>query len=70
MESKAIMKKSWTGEEVKVLDGTYEEGKPVSIDKWSAKVKSRKDMLAYIETADRYWYAEEGFGSEKRKNPA
>jgi len=70
VESKTTLKKSWTGEEVQVLDGTYEEGKPDKINRWVDKVKSRKDILAYIETADRYWYAPEGFGSEKRKNPA
>jgi hypothetical protein len=67
---KTEMKKSHTGEDVEVLAASYEEGKPDKIDHWQAKLRDRKEMLDYLMTADRYWYAEEGFGSEKRKNPA
>ncbi len=70
MNSKMETKKSHTGEDVEVLAANYEEGKPDVIDHWQSKLRDRKEMLDYLVTADRYWYAEEGFGSEKRKNPA
>ena len=70
MSSKTTEKKSWTGEEVQVLDADYEKGKPNKIDRWTEKLTNRKDMLRYLESAERYWYAKEGYGSEKRKNPA
>ncbi len=70
MSPKTVTKKSHSGEEVEVLGADYKEGKPDQIDRWVAKLRTRKEMLAYLETADRYWYAKEGFGSEKRKDPA
>lgn len=63
-------KKCWSGETVEVLSCQYEAGKPEVIDNWTAKLRTRKEMLAYLDTAERYWYAKEGFGSEKRKTPA
>ena len=70
MSSKTTEKKSWTGEKVQVLDADYEKGKPNKIDCWGDKLTDRKDILRYLESAERYWYAKEGYGSEKRKNPA
>jgi hypothetical protein len=67
---KTDTKDSWTGESVEVLGPDYEEGKPERGDNWRGKLRDRKQMLGYLETADRYWYAAEGFGSERRKNPA
>jgi len=58
------------GEKVEVLGATYQEGLPEGPDLWRAKLTTRKEMLAYIRTADRYWLPKESFGSEKRKNPA
>jgi len=65
-----VTMESWTGEKVEVLGADYEAGKPDQILRWEDKLGDRKQRLAYVETADRYWYAKEGFGSEKRKNPA
>jgi len=67
-----IKRKSQNGEEVEILGETYEEGKPEPGDKitWRDKLGDRAQRLAYIKTAERYWYGGEGFGSEKRKNPA
>jgi hypothetical protein len=50
----------------------YEPGHPEAKTEgqWRAKVGNRKDKLKYLQTAERYFYAKEGFGSEKRKNPA
>jgi hypothetical protein len=60
---------SCTGEKVEVLDADYEPGRPEKILSWQDKLADRKQRLAYLLTADRYWYAE-SYGSEKRKNPA
>jgi hypothetical protein len=68
-----IEKKKAPGrEEVEVLGPTYEEGKPSgeNMGKWTQKLTSRADNLKYLETGQRYFYAKEGFGSEKRKHPA
>jgi len=60
----------WTGQTVEVLGPAYEPGRPQEILRWQDKLADRKQRLAYLLTADRYWYAPESFGSEKRKNPA
>ncbi len=43
--------------------------KPISYS-WRKKLDNREEMLKYLKTADRYWYSDDWFGSEKRKNPA
>ncbi len=55
-----------------VLGDTFEPGKPDCNDlgQWRQKLESRADKLRYVQTAERYFYSKEGFGSEKRKNPA
>lgn len=60
----------WNGDKVQVIGPNYVEGRPEQITRWEDKLRDRKQRLAYLMTADRYWYAPEGFGSEKRKNPA
>jgi hypothetical protein len=68
-----VEKKSAPGRnEVEVLGATYEPGKPgaQTEGRWRQKMGSRQDKLKYLQTAERYFYAKEGFGSEKRKNPA
>jgi hypothetical protein len=68
-----IEKKSAPGrEEVEVLGATFEEGKPEDkeLGKWRQKAETREDKLKYLETGERYWYSQEWYGSEKRKNPA
>ena len=68
-----VEKKSAPGrEEVEVLGATFEEGKPEGIEQgqWRQKLESREDKLKYLETGERYWYGQEWYGSEKRKNPA
>jgi len=66
-------KKSLPSEEkAEVLGATFEKGKPESeeLGRWRQKLESREDKLRYLQTAERYWYGEEWFGSEKRKTPA
>jgi len=59
-------------EEVELLGATFEEGSPEGEEpgKWRQKLDSREEKLKYLQTGERYWYAEEWYGSEKRKNTA
>ena len=36
----------------------------------TTKLASRGEQLKYLQTGERYWYNDDWFGSEKRKNPA
>jgi hypothetical protein len=55
-----------------VLGPTYEPGKPNPEGEgdWEKKLTTPEGILNYIKSAERYWYSEEWYGSEKRKNPA
>ncbi|MBI2979540.1 MAG: hypothetical protein HYY41_01745 [Chloroflexi bacterium] len=55
-----------------VLGATYENGKPEGeeMGKWRQKLGNREEKLKYLKTGERYWFGEEWYGSEKRKNPA
>ncbi len=59
-------------DEVDVLGATFEEGKPEGeeMGRWRQKLGTREEKLKYLETGERYWYSQEWYGSEKRKNPA
>lgn len=59
-------------DEVELLGETYEAGTPedISLGGWRQKLESREDKLKYLKTGERYWYSDEWYGSEKRKNPA
>jgi len=72
MEYKVEKKRAPGREEVEVLGATFEEGKPEgeALGKWRQKLVSRQEKLKYLQTAERYWYGKEWYGSEKRKNPA
>ena len=72
MEYKVVKKKAPGRGEVEILAETYEEGLPVGEDagKWRQKLESREDKLNYLRSGERYWYSDDWFGSEKRKNPA
>lgn len=72
MEYKMEKKKTDNWGEVSVLSETYEEGKPDSEDlgRWRQKLSSREEKINYLKTAERYWYNDDWYGSEKRKNPA
>jgi hypothetical protein len=58
--------------QVEVLGETYEQGTPQGEDQgsWEPKLLNRQEKLKYLKESLRYWYAKEGFGSEKRKTPA
>jgi len=70
MGEKTIKKTAWNGEEVEIVGGDYEEGKPEGKDDWRKKMSDRELMLRYLKTGERYWYSKEWYGSEKRKTPA
>ncbi len=68
-----VEKKSAPGREaVEVLGPTFEPGKPQGeqMGRWRQKLESREEKLKYLQNGERYFYAKEGFGSEKRKKPA
>ncbi len=68
-----VEKKSAPGRtEVEVLGATFEPGKPdgEQMGKWRQKLGSREERMKYLQTAERYWFSKEWFGSEKRKTPA
>ncbi len=72
MEYKVEKKSAPGRDEVEVLGATFEKGKPVSEDmgRWRQKMSTREEKLRYLRTGERYWYGQDWFGSEKRKNPA
>jgi hypothetical protein len=72
MKYKIEKRKAPGREEVEVLGATFEEGKPEGEEagKWRQKLENREERLKYLESAERYWYGKEWFGSEKRKKPA
>lgn len=47
----------------------YKPGKPEKPLNWLKKLSDYQERMKYLRNAERYWYGE-GFGSEKRKNPA
>jgi hypothetical protein len=59
-------------DEVEILGSTFDEGTPhgEEMGKWNQKFSSRSENLKYLQTAQRYFFSEDWFGSEKRKNPA
>ncbi len=70
MKETRVKRKNFKGEEVEIHGGVYEEGLPTQPDNWIRKLRNREEMLRYIRTAERYWYSEDWFGSEKRKTKA
>ena len=53
-----------------VLGETYEPGKPTEPYNWRKKMNTREQMLRYLQTAERYWFSKDWYGSEKRRTPA
>ena len=57
---------------VKILGATYEEGYPHGEEagRWRQKLRDRQEQLKYLKSGERYWFSQDWYGSEKRKNPA
>jgi hypothetical protein len=70
MADEIIKKKNFKDEEVEILGATYEQGKPNSPLAWRRHLSSRKEMIAYLKTAERYWFSDDWYGSERRKKKA
>jgi hypothetical protein len=72
MARKVSKKKAPVKKEVEVLGETFEKGRPEGeeLGRWRQKLESREEKLKYLQTGERYWFGEDWFGSEKRKNPA
>ena len=72
MEYKVVKKEAPGRGQVEILAETYDDGLPVGEDagKWRQKLESREEKLNYLKSGERYWYSDDWFGSEKRKNPA
>jgi len=72
MEDKAKIKKTPARKKTEVPEAAFEKGKPEGeeLGKWRQKLASRQEKMKYLQTAERYWYSEDWYGSEKRKNPA
>ena len=72
MNSKTVKKESPGWGKVDILAETYEPGEPEGEEAghWRQKLDSRDEKLKYLKSGERYWYSDDWFGSEKRKNPA
>ena len=72
MEYQIEKKKAPGREDVEVLGATFEEGIPEGeeMGRWRQKLGNRQEKLRYLQTGERYWYSQDWYGSEKRKNPA
>jgi hypothetical protein len=69
-------KERFDGTKVKILLPTYAEGPEEDSFQWRKNInivnvgEESLPIKRYLTTAERYFYAKEGFGSEKRKTPA
>jgi len=72
MEYQIEKKKAPGRDNVEVLGATFEEGKPVDVNlgHWRQKLDNREEKLKYLVNGERYWYSNDWYGSERRKNPA
>lgn len=66
------VRKNFAGKEVTVVGPSYEKGKPAGEEagRWTHRLESRDEILAYLVNGERYFYSDEWYGSERRKNPA
>jgi len=69
-------KERFDGKKVKILMPQYVEGPEKDRYQWRTNInivnvgEETNPVKRYLTTAERYFYAKEWFGSEKRKNPA
>jgi len=64
-----IKKTGFDGKEVEILGEVFEPGSPELGENYNWRERLGDRKLKYLKNALRYWYGE-GYGSEKRKNPA
>jgi hypothetical protein len=72
MDYKTVKKEAPGRGQVDILAESYEAGRPEGEDagKWRKKLENRDEKIKYLKSGERYWYSDDWFGSEKRKNPA
>ena len=72
MSYKTVKKDAPGRGKVDILAETYEPGEPQgeAVGRWRQKLENRDEKLKYLKNGERYWYNDDWFGSEKRKNPA
>ena len=72
MAYKTVLKEAPGRGKVDILEETFESGVPVgeAAGRWRQKLENREEKLKYLKSGERYWYSDDWFGSEKRKNPA
>jgi hypothetical protein len=72
MDYKMVKKEAPGRGKLDILAETYEAGEPEGeeLGRWRQKLADRNEKLKYLKTGERYWYSDDWFGSEKRKNPA
>nr|MBP7323705.1 acetyl-CoA decarbonylase/synthase complex subunit delta [Deltaproteobacteria bacterium] len=63
-------KEDFSGKHVELLGPTYEKGVPEKAGNWRGNLQDREEMIRFLRSSLRYWYAQDVFGSEKRKTPA
>lgn len=69
-------KERFDGKKVKILMPTYAEGSPQDRYQWRKNISAvnvgeqASPIKKYLSTAERYFYSNDWFGSERRKNPA
>ena len=70
MDKTVEEKASNTGEKAEVAGPDYEPGKPDQPFRWRERLRGREDRLHYLQTAERYWFSKDWYGSERRKTEA
>ncbi len=72
MDYKTVKKDAPGRGKMDILAETYEPGKPEGeeVGRWRQKLEDREEKMKYLKSGERYWYSDDWFGSEKRKNPA
>lgn len=69
-------KERFDGEKVKILVTDYVQGKDEDRYQWRSNIpeinvaEGEVSIKKYLTTAERYFYSQDWFGSEKRKTPA
>jgi hypothetical protein len=69
-------KERFDGKKVKILMPTYAEGSAQDRYQWRSNIdavnvgEQARPIKKYLSTAERYFYSNDWFGSERRKNPA
>ncbi len=73
MGEATIKKQRFDGTEVEILGETYASGTHAVGEKYNWQERLGGDpgeVMKFLKSGLRYWYSDDWFGSEKRKNPA